>query len=82
LSLRESLTVAGKLLVASLILGLVLAYFDLSPRRLLCDIPDVLGDALHRGVWLVQWAVPYVLLGATIVIPVWAVLALLRRFKK
>lgn len=82
MALRDILSVVGKLLMASLIVGLVLSWLDINPRRLLSDIPGAIRDALQVGVDLVDWAVPYILLGAMIVVPIWAALALLRMLRR
>jgi hypothetical protein len=59
-----------KLVVASLCVGLILAYFDTDPLELL-------GWARGRftamiGDW-VQWSIKYIFIGAVIVVPIWLI---------
>ncbi len=82
MALRDILGVVAKLAVASLIVGLVLSWLDVDPRTLLQDVPDLVRDALRFGVSIVDWALPYILLGAVIVVPIWAVLTLLRIMRR
>lgn len=67
-----------KLALVSLLVGLVMSWFDITPANILDNFGEtvVKGYELATG-WL-RWMVPYILLGATIVIPIWALLALLR----
>ena len=62
-----------KLIIASLCVGLILAYFNADPLDLLYWARDkvtaILGDATD---W-VQWAIKYVFIGAVIVVPIWLV---------
>lgn len=62
-----------KLIIASLCVGLVLAYFDTDPLDLLYlardQITSILGDASG---W-VQWAIKYIFIGAVVVIPIWLI---------
>lgn len=82
MALRDILGVVAKLAVASLIVGLVLSWLDVDPRTLMQDLPDLVRDALRFGVSIVDWALPYILLGAVIVVPIWAVLTLLRIMRR
>lgn len=62
-----------KLVIASLCVGLVLAYLDMDPQDLLAwahrQATNLLGDAAD---W-VQWAIKYIFIGAVIVIPIWLI---------
>ena len=62
-----------KLIVASLCVGLILAYLDMDPLDVLHWARDrvtaMLGDAAD---W-VQWAIKYVFIGAVIVVPIWLI---------
>jgi hypothetical protein len=62
-----------KLTIASLCVGLLLAYFNADPLDLLRwareQLAELLGDAAG---WL-HWAVKYALIGAVIVVPIWLV---------
>jgi hypothetical protein len=70
-----------KLLIASLIVGFALTFFNLDPR-------DVLTHMLRWAKSLAEWsvdvfgsAVSYILLGAVIVLPIWLVFYLLRALR-
>lgn len=62
-----------KLIIASLCVGLLLAYFDTDPLALLGWARDnmqaLLGDAAD---W-VQWSIKYIFIGAVIVVPIWLI---------
>ena len=71
-----------KLLVLSLVVGLVLHWLDLTPLDLLRD----LGEHARRFFdWLrgfAGWAVDYVLVGAMVVVPIWLIMLLVNRFRR
>ena len=70
-----------KLLIASLIVGMALAFFELSPQDLLGWAKETFADVLGNASDYVQWAISYVLLGAVIVVPIWLVFYLWRAAK-
>lgn len=67
-----------KLLLASLAVGMAMAYFEASPLDVFYWARDGLrawfGDIVSWG----QWALTYVLLGAVVVVPVWLILYVVR----
>ena len=65
-----------KLLVASLLVGLALDYFDISPADLIHDIPATVGRIYDATVSVFEWGGKYVLLGAIVVVPVWVLMNL------
>jgi hypothetical protein len=67
-----------KLLVASLLVGLVLSAFSISPRALLAKLGTTAQQIFDVFAGMLEWAVPYVLLGAVVVIPIWAIVIILR----
>ena len=73
---------AVRILVLCLIVGMIISFFDISPEGML----GLLGSTVERiflvisGV--VQWAVPYVLVGAVVVIPIWVVVYIVRVARK
>lgn len=73
---------ALKLLVLSLVVGLVLHWLDLTPLDLLQN----LGESARRFVeWLrrfVGWAIDYVLMGAMVVVPIWLITLLIGRLRR
>ena len=67
-----------KVLIASLIVGTILAHFGITTDELIKTAglsPEHLEDLARRGV---AWALPNVLLGALVIVPVWFVLYLFR----
>ncbi len=71
------LAVVGKLILLSILIGVVLSVIGLDPwniidsiRRLIRAIWDMGFDALH-------WVWRYFLLGAVLVIPIWLIVRLL-----
>ena len=67
-----------KLAVVSLLTGAVLSAMNLSAEAILARVgltPDNLLALLERGV---QWAIPNIILGSMVILPVWAAVYLLR----
>ena len=67
-----------KVAVASLIVGTVLAHFGITADQILQDLgatPDRLLELVRQGF---AWALPNLLLGSIIILPVWFVVFLFR----
>jgi steroid 5-alpha reductase family enzyme len=67
-----------KVAVASLIVGTVLAHFGITADQVLKDFgvtPDRVVDLLRQGF---TWALPNLLLGSLIIVPIWLVVFLFR----
>ena len=67
-----------KVLVASLIVGTVLAHFGIKTDELIKQAglsPDRIEDMARAGL---AWALPNLLLGALVIVPVWFVFYLFR----
>lgn len=62
-----------KLIVASLLVGLVLAALGVTPADLLARASAMAGGAWSAVSDLLGWAGSYMLLGALVVLPVWLV---------
>jgi hypothetical protein len=62
-----------RLVVWSLVIGIVLSVTGVSPEALLSGLGDTVERIFAVVVDMARWAVPYVLLGAVVVIPVWLV---------
>ncbi len=71
-----------RLLLASFAVGLLLSLFDLRPEELLHSLGDNAREIFEAAVDLVRWAIPYILLGAVIVAPIWLGLTLLRALRR
>ncbi len=69
-----------KVLIASLIVGTVMAHFGITTEQLaktagLTFSPERIEDLARQGI---TWALPNLLLGALIIVPVWFVIYLFR----
>lgn len=67
-----------KILIASIITGVVLAKLDLSAEQILLELgltPEKVITLLERGM---TWAVPHLILGSMVIVPVWLVVYLFR----
>lgn len=67
-----------KVLFASLLVGIALSAFNITPDRVLQDFgmtPQQVMDYSRRAI---RWAVPHVILGALITVPIWLIMFLLR----
>jgi hypothetical protein len=71
-----------KLIILSLIVGLLLNWFNVSPQALLRDIFGNIDSIVQWSVDAFGSAASYILLGAVIVVPIWAILFLLRWMKQ
>ena len=71
-----------KILVASLVVGMAMAWLDVQPRDVLSWFTGGLQDALADAQDWIGWTVKYILLGAVIVVPVWLVWYLLQLLRR
>lgn len=67
-----------KLLVLSLVVGLILAALNIDPQNFLVSMRDGAVKLFDMGVDLFGWAITYVLIGAVVVIPIWLIMYLWR----
>ena len=67
-----------RLFFYSLVLGLVLSALNVSPESLLGTIGGTVESMFNVVVNAVEWAVPFVLIGAVVVVPIWLVMSVLR----
>ncbi|WP_434712011.1 DUF6460 domain-containing protein [Rhizobium sp. YTUHZ045] len=65
-----------KLVVVSLIVGFVMTVFGLTPWNIIYGFRDFVLDLWHRGFSALGRVGDYLLLGATIVIPIFIILRL------
>ncbi len=70
-----------KLVVISLLVGMMLAFFDMKPEELLASLGDTVKSIFQVMVSFVEWMVPYILLGAVVVIPIWVIILVWRYFR-
>ena len=71
-----------KLFILSLIVGFVLSVFNIDPEKLLGSIGGTVESIFNVLVDALEWAVPFVLIGAVVVIPIWLILAALRMARR
>jgi hypothetical protein len=67
-----------KIAVASLITGVVLAKLNLSAEQILLEVgltPERVMEYAENGI---RWAIPNIVLGSVVVLPVWLLIYLFR----
>ncbi len=69
----QPLSTIFRLIVLSVVVGVVLALFGLSPFELLDTLRVTLLRIYHMGFSAFGWLFQYFLLGAVIVIPIWLI---------
>lgn len=71
-----------KLLIASLLVGLVMHWFGITPRNLIHNFGDSVVRIFGTLTSFIDWAVDYILVGAVIVVPIWLIVFLADRAKR
>ena len=71
--------VLGRLILASILVGVILSALDLDPLHILSGLERLVRSIWNMGWDAVSWLLRYFLLGAVIVIPIWIVVRLARR---
>lgn len=72
------LAVALRLIIISIIVGIVLTALGYNPRDLAAAISDLFQSIANLGFGWVESAIQYFLLGAVIVLPIWLLLRFLK----
>lgn len=72
------LAVAGRLVLLSILVGVVLAALGLDPLNILESIRALIENIWSLGFDAVRWVWRYFVLGAVIVVPIWLLLRLTR----
>jgi hypothetical protein len=67
-----------RILLICLVVGLVMAFFGITPAHIIDDTIATAQRAWALVVSFVLWAVPYVLLGGSVVLPIAAIILILR----
>ncbi len=75
------LRTAVRLVLASLIIGLVLSVTGVTPLDVLDSIADVAIGLWDMTTEAIGWAGSYILLGALVVLPLWGLAWLWRRLR-
>jgi len=71
-----------RLFFYSLTLGLVLSALNVSPQSMLGAIGGTAESIFLAVVDAVEWAVPFVLIGAVVVLPIWLVMSAWRFIRR
>jgi hypothetical protein len=71
-----------RLLLASFAVGFALTVFDIRPEELLRNLDDVAHGLFSTAVEAVRWAIPYILIGAVVVAPIWLVMTLWKAVRR
>jgi hypothetical protein len=72
------LSVALKLILLSVVVGVILSALNLNPRDIFHSIVELIQHIWQMGWSAVDWAWRYFLLGAVIVVPIWLITRLAR----
>jgi hypothetical protein len=72
------LTVIVKLIVLSLVVGIVMAALGLDVFLLVDSLQRLVMRLYDMGFGAIEWAIRYFLLGAAVVIPIWLVVRVLK----
>jgi len=72
------LAVAGKLILLSVLIGVVLSALGLDPWNIVQSIDRLIRHIWNMGFDALHWLWQYFLLGAVLVIPIWLILRLVR----
>ena len=72
------LAVAIRLGLLSVVVGLLLSVFGITPRNFFRSIDQFARYVYDLGFGAVEWLFDYIVLGAMLVVPIWLVLRLLR----
>ena len=67
-----------KVLVLSFVVGFALSVFDIDPASIVTNTWATVRDVGELVADVVRWALPYILVGAVVVVPIAAVSLLLR----
>ncbi len=72
------LAVLGKLILLSILIGVVLSALGLDPWNIVKSVTDLIRNVWNMGFDALRWLWQYFLLGAVLVIPIWLILRLVR----
>jgi hypothetical protein len=72
------LSVALKIILLSVVVGVILSALGLDPRDIWQSLVDLVRHVWNMGWDAVLWLWRYFLLGAVIVVPIWLVVRLLK----
>lgn len=65
-----------KLALASLVVGLVLRWLDITPEDIFANFGDTILAIFTKATEFVEWGAGYIVIGAVIVVPLWLIVTL------
>jgi len=71
-----------RIIVLSLIVGLFLSFFDINPMGILNNTWETVQAVVALFTRVAEWALPYVLVGAVVVVPLAVIAAVLRFMRR
>jgi hypothetical protein len=72
------LSVVFKLILLSILIGVLLSALGLDPRNILSSVEKLIRSVWNMGFDAFEWLWHYFLLGAVIVIPIWLIVRLVQ----
>jgi hypothetical protein len=78
---RTMVATALKLLLASLAVGLILSFLNITSQEVFDRIIVLARVAVDMAGDFAAWAFGYIILGAAVVIPIWLVIILFQRLR-
>jgi hypothetical protein len=72
------LAVLGKLILLSILIGVVLSALGLDPWNIVESVRRLIRSIWDMGFDAIRWLWQYFLLGAVLVIPIWLILRIVR----
>lgn len=67
-----------RLAVLSIIAGMILSFFGVTPRNFFRVLDDFARSIYDMGFGALQWLLDYLIVGAMLVVPIWLVIRLLK----
>jgi Family of unknown function (DUF6460) len=71
-----------RILLASLLVGMAMAFFGVQPADILAWLNASLRDVATNAEAWIGWTAKYVLLGAVVVVPIWVLWYLLNLMRR
>ncbi|RED45093.1 DUF6460 domain-containing protein [Aestuariispira insulae] len=65
-----------KLLVASLVVGLLINWLEITPKDVFDNFGETIASIYRAGQKALNWASDYIVTGALIVLPIWGLVVL------
>jgi len=70
-----------KIVIASLLVGFALTFFDITPQGVLQTLGGTVKSIFEMILGFFRWALEYILIGAIVVVPIWLALWAWRKFR-